>query len=102
MEKTESPLTTATLTATATDHYANLLKLPKYLEQEKTVIVESTKELPSEPVSLTRLRLQKFQEDISALSALLSGLVGETLSLTEGDTAALMDDATSIKRDLSN
>ena len=45
--------------------------------------MESTKKLQSEPVSHTRLRLQKCQEDISGLSAQFSALALEILSLTE-------------------
>ena len=100
VEKTESPPTTSTHPTAATHPSGNLLKRLKYLEHEKTAIVELTRTLPAEPVPHTCLCLQKGQEDISALSAQLSGLVGEQLSLTEGDTAALMDGATSIKRDL--
>ena len=48
-----------------------------------------------------RVRLQKCQEDISALSMQLSGLVGEILSLP-GDTSSLMGSVDSVKRDLSN
>ena len=102
VEKTESSPITATLPTIGTDHSGNLLKQLKYLEQENTAIMESTKGLLSKPVPHTRLRLQKCQEDISTLRAQLSRLVGETLSLTEGDTSALMDDLTSIKRDLSD
>ena len=70
--------------------------------QEKDTIIASTRSLPSDPESHTRLRLQKCQEDISALNAQLSGLVGEISLSTGADTSTLMDNVTSIKRDLSN
>ena len=59
VEKTESPPTTATSQATATDHSGNLLKRLRYLEQEKTAIMESTEKLPSEPVPHTCLCLHE-------------------------------------------
>ena len=88
--------------ASASDTLQNLTRRLQYLGQEKDTIIASTRSLPSEPESHTRLRLQKCQEDISALNAQLSGLVGEILSSKGGDTSALMDNVTSIKRDLSN
>ena len=87
---------------TATDPSRNLLRRLQYLGKEKDEVIASTRSLPSEPEALTRLRLQKCQEDISALNAQLSGLVGEILSSTGGDTSTLMDNATSIKKHLSN
>ena len=87
---------------TATDPSRNFLRRLQYLGKERDEIIASTRSLPSEPEALTRLRLQKCQEDISALNAQLSGLVGEILSSTGGDTSTLMDNVTSIKRDLSN
>ena len=104
MEKTESPAITETPPATATDPSGNMLKRLKYLhmKQEKTVTVGSPTWIPSEPVLHTRLHLQKCQEDISDISTHLSGLVGEILSLPDGDNLGLMDDATLIQRELSN
>ena len=90
------PLLTA-----ATDPSRSLIKRLRYLEQKKEVIIESPKEVVSEPESHKRLRLQKRQEDISALSMQLSGFVAEILALTEGD-ASRMGTATSIDKDLSN
>ena len=87
---------------TATDPSRNFLRRLQYLGKERDENIASTRSLPSEPEALTRLRLQNCQEDISALNAQLSGLVGEILSSTGGDTSALMDNVTSIKRDLSN
>ena len=71
------------------------------MEQEKQSIIESSREIVSEPESRKRLRLQKRQEYITALSTQLSGLVGEIFSLTEGGTDSLMDTAALIKKDLS-
>ena len=88
--------------ATATDPVRNLMRRLQYLGQEKDTIIASTRSLPSEPEAHTRLRLQKCQQDISALNVQLYGLVGEILSSTGGDTSTLMDNVTSIKRDLSN
>ena len=84
------------------DPSQSLTKRLRYLEREKQLIVESSREIVSEPESHKRLRLQKRQEDISSLSTQLSGLVGEILSLTERDTDSLMETAASIKSDLSN
>ena len=63
--------------------------------------MESASEIVSEPEGHKRLRLQKRQEDISALSAQLSTLVAEILSSTDEDTS-LMGTVDSIERDLSN
>ena len=87
---------------TASDPLQKLTRRLQYLGQEKDTIIASTRSLPSELESHTRLRLQKCQEDISALNAQLSGLVGEILSSMGGNTSALMDNVTSIKRDVSN
>ena len=80
----------------------SLKKRLRYMEQEKQSVIESLREIVSEPESHKRLRLQKRQEDITALSTQLSGLVGEILSFSEGDTESLMDTAASIKKDLAN
>ena len=88
--------------ATASDTFQNLTRRLHYLGQEKEILMTSTRSLPSEPGSYTRLRLQKCQEVISALNAQLSGIVGEILSSLGEDTSTLMDNVTSIKRDLSN
>ena len=73
--------------ATASDTFHNLTRRLQYLGQEKDTIIASTMSLPSEPGSYTPLRLQKCQEDISALNAQLSGLAGEILSSKGGDTS---------------
>ena len=73
-------------TVPAADPSQSLTKRLRYLEQKKQLIIESSKGFVSEPESHKRLRLQKHQEDISALSTQLSGLVSDILSLTEGDT----------------
>ena len=70
--------------------------------QEKDTVIAFMRSLPSEPEAHTWLRLQKCEEDISALNVRLSGLVGEILSSTGGDTSTLIDNVTSIERDLSN
>ena len=87
---------------TAADPSHSLTKKLQCLKQEKQSIIESSREIVSEPESHKRLHLQKRQEDISALSTQLSGLVGENLSMTEGNTESLMDIVASIKKDLSN
>ena len=89
-------------TIPAADPSHSLKKRLRYLEQEKQSIIESSREIVSEPGSHKRLHLQKRQEDITALSMQLSGLVGEILSLTEGNTNSLMDTAALVKKDLTN
>ena len=101
LEQLESIEESEPLLTAATDPSRSLIKRLGYLEQKKEVIIESAKEVVSEPESHKRLRLQKRQEDIGALSMQLSGLVAEILSLTEGD-ASLMETASSIDKDLSN
>ena len=80
----------------------NLSSCDSKLESQRKKHFLETRSLLSEPGSYTRLRLQKCQEDISALNVQLSGIVGEILPSKGGDKSTLMDNATSIKRDLSN
>ena len=63
---------------TAADPSHSLTKRLRYLEQEKQSMIESSKQIVSEPESHKQLCLQKRQENISALSTQLSGLVGES------------------------
>ena len=89
-------------TVSAADPSHSLKRRLWYLEQEKQSIIVSLREIVSEPESHKRLRLQKRQDGISSLSTQLSGLVGDILSLTEGDMDSFMDTAASIKKDLSD
>ena len=88
-------------TEAAADPSQSVNKRLQYLEQEKQSIMESLRNIISEPEAHKRLRSQKRQEEISALSTQLSGLVAEILALT-GDTNTLMHTAAPIKKDLSN
>ena len=72
-------------TVPATDPLHSLKKRLRYLEQEKQLIIEASRENVPELESHKRLHSQKCQEDIRALSTQLSGLVAEIWLLTEGE-----------------
>ena len=64
LEQLESIEESEPLLTAATDPSRSLIKRLRYLEQKKEVMIESAKEVVSEPESHKRLRLQKRQEDI--------------------------------------
>ena len=88
--------------AAASDPSDNLMKRLRFLEEKKDAIIALRSSLPIEPVAQTRLRLQKYQEDIGALKVRIAGLEDEILSSTIEDTSPLTDKATAIENDLSN
>ena len=82
-------------------HFASQSEVrSKHTNTTHTVYVHAGAHAPF-PLCNVHLEILSWK-DITALSTQLSGLVGEILSLTEGDTDSLMDTAALIKKDLSN
>ena len=90
-----SPIMTAALNPSGT-----LVKQLKYIEQQKEEIAIAMQSPPSGTEEHWKLLLQDCQKDIGEVKAQLSGIMGEILALPDED-AALLDNAISIKRALS-
>ena len=88
------------ITTTAPNPSVTLVKRLKYIEQQRDVIARSLRSPLPGTEEHPKPWLQKCQKDIDALSAQLTGVLGDILALPGEDTA-LLNNATSIQGALS-